>query len=666
MTPALASGVRGAAQGLAGGALLLLIMGWSLGWSDRLGLLLYGEQMLALALGLCAALLLLADGRGGPAGPGTARLRAGLAAATLAAFGAVAWQYPAFQAGLARPDPAMIGLAAAALVCVLLAVWHRMGPVLPLLLLGLAGFALWIGPDLPGRFATRGLSPERLAVYLAYDTNGLLSRILHVAVITIAPFILFGALLEGMGAGVALTRPIARLVGGFRGGAAKVSVLSSAGFGTLSGSAVANVSTVGAVTIPMMRRAGHPPHQAAAIEAVSSTGGQLMPPIMGASAFLMADLLGVPYSQVALAALGPALLYFAALLMAVDFAARRHAPGPAPLPPPDAVLPPLAWRYALPAALLVYLLFFAPATPGSAALVATAALLAVHLAWPLRDLPGRLRWTVALLVRAARLMAEVILLAAAAALVLGLLNVSGAAFMLSLQVLEVGRSGLGPLLAMTALLALLLGLGMPTVGVYVLVASLAAPALVAIGVEPMAAHLYALYFGMLSMITPPIAMASFAAALVAEASQWKTALRGLRFGAAAYAIPVVFVLQPALLTPQAPLAFLGVLLPALLGLALLTAALFGHVARPLGPGLRLAALGLALGNLLAGALDAGGGEVARGALMLAGLALLGWAARSAAAPGGRGVAVPPALASFSVSKSAQESAPSVLRQGGQD
>ena len=585
-----------AARGLLQLAMLAALVAWIVDLPGRLGLLVYTEQYLALAAGLAVALALLA-----PASPRPVGRLLGFAGAgvVLAAFLVVALTYPDLERTLASPTPWAIALGVVLILGVLEAVRRRTGHFLPFLLLVLGVVALWLGPELPAALATRQVSPERLTVYLAFDTNALLSRLLHVAAVTIAPFILFGALLYGFGAGTVFTRRVAHLVRHAPGGAAKASVLGSAGFGLVSGSAVANVTTVGGLSIPMMTRAGYGRHHAAAIEAVASTGGQLLPPMMGAAAFLMAEFLEIPYRHVAMAAIAPGLLFYAALFLAIDFEARTRPAGtPAVLAVPETEgLPVQPWRYLIAVGVLIHLLFIEGRSPQQAGLYATAALIACHLAWPLDGFLARLSETGRQLLAATSTIADIVVLAAAAALVLGILNLTGLAFALTLQMVNLSFGLLVPLLGLVAALSIVLGLGMPTVGVYVLLSTLAAPALVALGTAPIAAHFYLLYFGMLSMITPPIAIASFAAASVAGADPWPTAFKAVRLSAAVYIIPIAFVTQPELLLTAGFWPWASALLRCLLAIALLTAATIGVVARPLGWSTRLLALGLASVNL---------------------------------------------------------------------
>jgi TRAP-type uncharacterized transport system fused permease subunit len=302
----------------------------------------------------------------------------------------------------------------------------------------------------------------------------------------------------------------------------------------------------------------------------------------------------------------------------------------AALPPPT--LPAQPWRYLLPIAVLIYLLFVEARSPQQAGLIATVALILSHLAWPPQRLVAGLRLTGRCLLDATTVIADIVILAAAAALVVGVLNLTGLAFALTLQMLHLSGGLLAPLLLLAALLSIVLGLGMPTVGVYVLLSALAAPALIELGTTPVAAHLYLLYFGMLSMITPPIAIASFAAAAVADADPWRTAFKAVGMSAAVYLVPVAFVAQPALvLDGEVADAFLA-FLRCLVAIALVTAAMVGGIVRPLGPVGRLLALMVAVPNLMAfgGLLPA---AVLLGALAI-GIVCLAVLARTGAADDG--------------------------------
>jgi len=621
----------GVARTILRATLFLAVAAWMVNLPSRLDLALYNEQYLALVLGLATADVLLGDETTTP----KPWLRVGtvaLAAVVLALLCYVAWAYPTLQLALVSAPPEAVVMGLALILGVLEATRRRTGPFLPILLFIMFGFA-FVGPHLPDVFQTRPVGFSRLVVYLGLDTNALFGTILYIASVVVIPFIVFGFLLNSFGGSLFFSGLATRLVGQFKGGPAKVSVVGSGAFGMVSGSAVANVVAVGSVSIPMMNRAGYPKHVAAAIEAVSSTGGQLMPPIMGASAFLMAEILEIPYQDVVLAAILPSLFFYVALMLAVDFEARRldirtTEEESLALAGGDRRI--RGWRFLIPVGVLLYYLFVERRTPEFAATLSIAALIAVFLAFPPRDVVPRVRalfaslpkddpagWLrgvlaalplrrflkrVALLARAVLdamgAIGDIIMLAATAGLIIGILNITGISFAITLQIVALSGESLSILLLLTAVMSIILGLGMPTVGVYVLLATLVAPALVELGTDPLAAHFYVLYFGMLSMITPPIAVGSFAAASVAGTSPWRTSFASLRVGAGIYLVPIAFVLQPELLMIGDPGDAAVAALRLLAGVALITAVFTGHIMRTMPMAARVLAAPLAFANIL--------------------------------------------------------------------
>jgi TRAP transporter 4TM/12TM fusion protein len=378
-------------------------------------------------------------------------------------------------------------------------------------------------------------------------------------------------------------------MGRYRGGSAKVAVVGSAFFGMISGSAVANVSAVGVVTIPLMKRSGYPAQIAAAIEAVGSTGGQLMPPVMGAAAFLMAEVLQVPYVEVMIAAIIPAFLYYLALFFQVDIeAAKRGIRGEAAerLPRLLAVLR-SGWYFPLPFALLVHTLVAWNWAAEYSALAATALLVLLSLAFGYKGRRVPLRDVGKAVVSTGSAVVDLILICAVAGMFIGILNITGLAFGLTLQLLTITGESLPGMLAVTAVMAIILGLGLPTVGVYIIMATLIAPALVKVGVAPMAAHMFLLYFGIMSMVTPPVALSAFAAANIAGSDVDKTGWTATRIGWAAYLVPFLFALSPSLLMQGEPLAIVWAVLTASLGIWLGTIGVVGHLQRTVGPGARV-------------------------------------------------------------------------------
>jgi TRAP transporter 4TM/12TM fusion protein len=352
---------------------------------------------------------------------------------------------------------------------------------------------------------------------------------------------------------------------------------------------VANVSAVGVVTIPLMKRAGFPPQIAAAIEAVGSTGGQLMPPVMGAAAFLMAEVLGVPYVEVMIAAIIPAFLYYLALFFAVDIeAAKRGIQGESAerLPQTLAVLK-SGWYFPLPFVVLVYALVAWNWQAEYAALLATAVLIVLSLAFGYKGERVPIKDVFKAIVSTGGTVVDLILICAVAGMFIGILNISGLAFGLTLQLLAITGESLPLMLAFTAVMAIVLGLGLPTVGVYIIMATLIAPALVKVGVAPMAAHMFLLYFGIMSMVTPPVALSAFVAANIAGADVDKTGWTATRIGWAAYIVPFLFVVSPSLLMAGDPLAIAWAVISAALGIWMGTIGVVGYYSAPIPIALRV-------------------------------------------------------------------------------
>ncbi len=577
--------------------LIAAVAGWILDLQRAvLGLNLYTEQFLLAVLGLAIAICFLTA----PAGP---RFRgrvpwwdaaAGFMGLALCLY--LAWRYPVLSNELTtRPLDGV--LISAALALLVLEGTRRMAGF-SLVAFTLAGVVYaMLGHHLPGVFQARPVDFTRLLVYLGLDTNALLGTPLQIAMVVVVPFILLGQLLGRCGGSEFFTDLARAAMGRYRGGSAKVAVAGSALFGMISGSAVANVTAVGVVTIPLMKRSGFPAQTAAAIEAVGSTGGQLMPPVMGAAAFLMAEVLQVPYAEVMIAAIIPAFLYYLALFFQVDVeAAKRGIRGESPerLPQILAVLK-AGWYFPLPFVLLVYALLAWSWPPEYAALAASAALIACSLVFgyggrrvPVKDLFRAVVATGGAVV-------DLILICAVAGMFIGILNITGLAFGLTLQLLAVTGESLPVLLLVTALMAIALGLGLPTVGVYIIMATLIAPALVKVGIAPLAAHMFLLYFGIMSMVTPPVALSAFAAANIAGSDVDKTGWTATRIGWAAYIVPFLFVLSPSLLMQGSPLAIAWAVVTAGLGIWLGTIGVVGFFYRPVAAAWR--ALFIAAGVL---------------------------------------------------------------------
>ncbi|WP_213544025.1 TRAP transporter permease [Vannielia litorea] len=402
----------------------------------------------------------------------------------------------------------------------------------------------FLAPYMPGVFYAQATSYSRLVVYLYSDVNALFGIPIAIVIGVVLAFVLFGQILFTTGGGDFFTDVSRSLIRRSAGGPAKVAVLASSLFGSISGSAVANVVSTGSVTIPLMKKSGYTSVQAGAIEAAASSGGQLMPPIMGATAFLLAEFLGIPYAQVALAALVPICLYYLCLLLQVHLIARRDGIGTTEYNgKPTAQILKENGIYAIPLVVIVYAMFGLNFQPQKAAFLGIATIFAVH-ALKTRSLNFRIRDTVD---TAGAAIVEIALICAFAGIIIGVLNITGLAFSLSLLLTQVGQSSLLLLLILGAGMSILMGMGMPTTGVYLLLAVLIGPALINLGVEPLGAHLFILYFGVSSQITPPICFAAIAAASIAGASGMATGWTAARLAATAYVVPFLFVYFPGLI-----------------------------------------------------------------------------------------------------------------------
>ena len=570
-------------------SLTLVAVGWALGVPRMLGIAYYPQQLMAVILGLALPVAYLAL----PMRRGFARAYVPwwdvlAAVASMAVVAYVVVNYPDMVNFIffRRPE---IWIPGVAMVLLLLEALRRAtGWALVIIISTFLAYALFANL-VPGRMAGRPQSIEVLGGYMALDSNGILGIPMAVAATVVVAFILFGRLLETTGGSQFFTDAALLLMGRFRGGAMKIAVLASGLFGSISGSAVANVAGTGVITIPMIKRDGYPAHKAGAIEAVASTGGQLMPPVMGAAAFLMAEFLAVPYTTIVMAALIPALLYYVALFIQADLEAAKLNIAPVPrseIPAPRDVASGVHFVFAF--AVLITMLFVFNWSPEKAAMLTALSVVVSALVFGYRKKRPALRTIFASLHTTGAAVIEIILISAASGLVIGVLNVTGLSFNLTYALVQIGAGNMIALLALSALVCIVLGMGLPTLGVYVLLAALVAPALIQVGVEPIAAHLYVLYFGMMSMITPPIAMAAFAAASIARAPAMATGFAAMRFGWLAYVIPVLFVFSPSLLMIGDPLNIALAVVTSVIGVWLISAALAGYLADRLSIGLRLA------------------------------------------------------------------------------
>jgi len=557
---------------------------WAVDLQVYFNLVIFTEQYLALILciGLTTIFLAVKAHPGERADRGVPWHDWLCAAATIVVAGYVVVEYPRLvsEVGIVTWDKLVLG------AITILLVMEATRRVIGWFLIGVAVvFILYARYShlMPAIIEAPSTEWDRLIIYLYLDTNSIIGLPLRVFATLIIAFILFGRVLYAMNADKFLTEASLAIMGRYRGGPAKVAVGASSLFGTISGSVVSNVVMDGPITIPMMMRTGYPGHVAAAIEALASTGGQIMPPVMGITAFLIADWLGIPYAEVVVAAIMPAILYYLALFVQIDLeAAKRGLVG---LPAAD--LPRLVttlragWVFIAPFVVLIYTLVFAAWEPGKSAMAAVISAIAVGAIQPETRPTLRKLWISC--IETGRTLLDLVAIVAIAGLVIGALQISGLAFSLSLILTSLASGSLFALLLLTAALSIVLGMGLPTAVIYILLAVLVAPGLVKFGVPELAAHMYLFYFGMLSMITPPMCFATFAAATIAGCDFWKAGWAGVRLGIVAYIIPFMFVYQPEILL-QGELGRIVLSLgSALIAVTFLAAAVAGYVFGPLDP-----------------------------------------------------------------------------------
>ena len=484
--------------------------------------------------------------------------------------------YPTLVLQLSEITTAQIICGGLTILLILEALRRQVGWSLVFVVGGLLLFARLAvyGPPILGG---RPVSTVRLINYLYLDPNSMLWMVMLAATIGLA-FVFFGQVMIHYGGGQTLTDLATLLCGRLRGGSAKTAVLGSSLVGTITGAPMSNVFLTGSITIPMMIRAGFPRHIAGAIESVASSGGQIMPPVMGIAAFIMAEYLGVSYAEVAIAALFPAILFYLAVFIQVDIESGRKG-----ILGLDASQIPPVWRTLKNAfvalislVILVYTIFIARMTPAFAATVSTL------LCLPVFSLQKENRKKIFAtlfesLKGTGRLMLVVGGVMSAAGLVVGAINVSGMGFSISYILSQLGKNNVILLLIGAAMASMILGMGMPSVAAYALVAILIAPALVNFGIDPMAAHLFIFYFSIISNFTPPIALCCFAAAPLAGSSPMKVGYSAMRLGIMSYIVPFLFVFSPTMLLKGSFFAISGSVISAVLGVFFLSVSLSGFL-----------------------------------------------------------------------------------------
>ncbi|MBR9652976.1 TRAP transporter permease [Thalassovita aquimarina] len=495
-----------------------------------------------------------------------------------------------------------VGVGFALLAVVIEAARRAIGWPLPLVA-AVALLYAFFGHHIPGEFGHSGVPLRSFLGTMTIAEGGIWGSLTAVSVGVVSIFVIFGAVLNAGEAGQGFMNVAAAAAGRLKGGAAKVSVLSSALFGSISGSASANVASTGAITLPAMTRLGYPKRLAAGVEAVASSGGQIMPPLMGAGAFVMVELTGTPYTQIMGAALLPALLYFWAVWVGINaYATRFDLKGLDAADRPqmrDVVVTSLF--FLVPFTVLMLGMFAAGYTPQYAACLAIlAGALLLLVDGKLRFDPVKTATRVAdALLTASRQVSMIAAIIFCASIIIGVLGSTGLGVKITSVILEGSGGALWASLLLTALACLILGMEVPTTAAYVICVSVAGPALMKLGLEPLQAHLFVFWFALLSTITPPVCGAVFIAAGMADENWIKVAVTAMALGVGLYLIPLGMITWPALIRlPSDPAAAMLAFAALAAGLAALSFAMIGRAAGPLRAGLALLGIGLLFGPAL--------------------------------------------------------------------
>ncbi|MGE0037332.1 MAG: TRAP transporter permease [Xanthobacteraceae bacterium] len=570
-----------------GATITSLCLAWAVNLPYYFNKAFYQEQFLAMVLGLALALAFNAvDWHGKPhAKFSPIDLALGMLGLGAGLWTAVGWDYLLQDVSYRTPE--VLILSGIILVLVLEALRRCTGWGLLSVVVLFFCYAT-VAHLMPEVLRGKPQNPEALLVYLAFDPSALYGAPLVVGTTIVIMFIWLGDLLITSGGGEFFKDLSMALMGRKRAGPAKICVVGSALFGTISGSAVSNVASVGVFTIPMMKRTGYSARDAGAIEAVGSTGGQLMPPVMGAAAFLMAEFIETPYTTIALAAAIPAFLYYFGLYAQVDLIAGkgRFERLTEVLPQTSAVFRE-GWHFLIPFAVLLFTMFYWESSPEVAAISSSLVMFVVGM---LRSYKGK-RLTFGdffgTLASTGRSTTDLFITLAAAGFVIGVLNATGLSFALTLLLVKLAGANLFVLLLVAGCIGIILGMGMPTTAVYILLATLIAPSIVETGIPKLAAHMFVLYFGMLSMITPPVALAAYAAANISKAGVMETGWAACRIGWVKFVLPFMFVLSPTLLMIGTPSSIVYDAVTALLGVYYATVGIVGFFRRDLNLSTRI-------------------------------------------------------------------------------
>ncbi|MCF3972856.1 TRAP transporter permease [Paracoccus salsus] len=486
--------------------------------------------------------------------------------------------------------------AAFAGVILILEVTRRLAGLALVIIAGIFVLYSFVGPWLPGILQHRGYSLTRFFTYV-YTDQGILGPTTAISSTYIILFVTFAAFLQASRVGEYFVNFAFAAAGGARGGPAKVAVFGSGLMGMINGTSAGNVVSTGSLTIPLMKRVGYPAQTAAAIEAAASSGGQILPPIMGAGAFIMAEITGIPYTEIVVAAIIPAMLYFASIYFMVDLSAQKF--GMKGLPreelPQFAKLARQVYLF-LPIVILIVSLFagYSVIRAGIYGMASAAVV-----SW-LTPYPMGLRKILYAFEIAAKMTLQLVAVCAAAGIIVGVIALTGIGTRFSSMLL--GLAGQNQLIALffAMIVSIILGMGMPTTAAYAVAASVIAPGLIQMGIEPLTAHFFVFYFAVMSAITPPVALAAYAGAAISQSDPMRTSVESFRLGLAAFVVPFMFFTSPAMLMQGSWFEVIHVLVTALVGIYLLSASVQGWYFGRLGWPLRILLMAAALSMIAAG------------------------------------------------------------------
>jgi TRAP transporter 4TM/12TM fusion protein len=547
-------------------------------------------------------------------------LDAVMLAASAAVLGYYLWAWKRLYERMENVD-AVLGvdlvMGTVVLLVIAEAVRRTVGWALLWVIIGFVAYG-FLGFLLPGWMGFQGFGYELFIEFMTMATHGILGVTTETSVNFVFYFILFGVVYSATGGGQLFMDSALKLVGRRRGGAAKSAIVASAFFGTISGSAVANVVATGIFTIPLMKRTGYAPEEAAAHEATASTGGQLMPPVMGIAAFVMAELLAVPYARIALAGLIPALAYYMALYMIVDLKAQRLGVGSLPAEEVASIAPVLRRAQLFLPPLVLIAMLVADYSATTSAMAASAVALVV--CWLRQETRLSARGFLDMIEDIARQAADVAVPIIAIGVIVAVAIQSNLALKFSTELIAMSGGTLVGAMLVIILGCIVMGMGLPTVAAYIIGAILFVPALTKLGIEPMGAHFFVMYYCVLSMITPPVALASYAAAGVAKADSMRTGWLAFKLSFVLFLIPFAFAFDPALLfqgtAGMVAFAFLSMMSATFAWAAFLEGYLNGRLSVPAR---------LAFGSAASAVIFAPTGTLAWGAAFAAIIALVAWA-----------------------------------------